>query len=355
MDNDATIRFENVSKKYRITRGYRSMLGDVYEGIRNTFSSAAVGEHIPAEASAGEIWALNGVSFEMNRGEVVGIIGANGSGKTTILKLLSGITQPTCGTIGANGKIGALIEVGAGFHPELTGRENIYLNGSILGLKKRQIDQKFKQIVEFAEMGQFIDTPVKRYSSGMYVRLGFSVAVNTDPDILLIDEVLAVGDLQFQRRCLDKIGEFRGLGKTIVLVSHNLNHIRALTQKAMWLEHGVVKAEGSTSVVVNQYVDEVNRKSMHTKDEKDTKRSDPHRTGTGEIKFVSVRTLNSERKETRTFRTGETLVLEMKYRAQGTIKRPTFRVGIFTPEAITAACTCAPYIPFPPNAGKRAG
>lgn len=198
-------------------------------------------------------WALRDVSFEVERGESLGIIGHNGAGKSTVLKLLSNITAPTTGEIKINGSLSALIEVGSGFHPELTGRENVYLNGSILGMRRREISKKLESIVEFAGIKPFLDLPVKRYSSGMYVRLGFSIAAHLDPDILLLDEVLAVGDLAFQSKCLQRIEDLRRSGTTIVFISHDLGAVQRLCKRALLMQQGEIVASGSSFEVVNQY------------------------------------------------------------------------------------------------------
>ena len=200
-----------------------------------------------------EFWAVRDLSFEVKRGEALGIIGHNGAGKSTILKLLANITSPTSGEITINGRLSALIEVGSGFHPELTGRENIYLNGSILGMRRREIAAKFDSIVDFAGVNQFIDTPVKRYSSGMYVRLGFSIAAHLDPDILLLDEVLAVGDAAFQAKCIRRISELKEKGTTIVFISHDLGAVESLCDRTLLLQRGEIAASGATREVVAEY------------------------------------------------------------------------------------------------------
>ena len=199
------------------------------------------------------LWALKDVDFEVGRGETLGLVGVNGAGKSTVLKILSGVTRQTSGDVHIEGRVGALIEVGAGFHPDLTGRENIFLNGAILGLTRREIDAKFDSIVEFAELAPFIDTPVKRYSSGMYVRLGFSVAVHIDPDILLIDEVLAVGDYAFRDKCIDRIKEFRQSGRTMIVISHDRHMLEKLCDRAMLLHKGQVIVGGETRSVLDEY------------------------------------------------------------------------------------------------------
>ena len=210
---------------------------------------------LPSSVGSSDIiWALRGVSFEVKKGEVVGIIGRNGAGKSTLLKILARITEPTSGRAIVNGRIGSLLEVGTGMHQELTGRENIYLSGTILGMTKAEVDRKFEEIVEFAELGKFIDTPVKRYSSGMKVRLGFAIAAHLEPEILLVDEVLAVGDAAFQKKCLGKMGDVAKEGRTVLFVSHNMGAITRLCQRAFWLDGGMVVADGDAEYVVSRYL-----------------------------------------------------------------------------------------------------
>jgi lipopolysaccharide transport system ATP-binding protein len=201
-----------------------------------------------------EIWALRDATFQIERGQAVGVVGHNGAGKTTLLKILSRITVPTAGEARIRGSVGSLLEVGTGFHPELSGRDNVYLNGAILGMRRREIKAKFDEIVAFAEVERFIDTPVKRYSSGMYVRLAFAVAAHLEPDILIVDEVLAVGDASFQRKCLGKMGEVSSEGRTVLFVSHNMSAIRSLTPRSIWLDHGRIAADGDTDRVVSDYL-----------------------------------------------------------------------------------------------------
>ncbi|GAC1326250.1 MAG: ABC transporter ATP-binding protein [Chloroflexota bacterium] len=205
------------------------------------------------------LWALEDVSLRLQQGESVGLIGHNGAGKTTLLKLVAGITRPTRGQVRTTGRVASLINLGAGFHPELTGRENIFLNGVILGLSRREVRRRFDAIVEFADLGAYIDTPLKRYSSGMYARLGFAVAAHVDPDVLLVDEVLSVGDVEFQDRSIRKMLSFRDDGRAILFVSHNLSAIEMMCQRAVWLDHGIVRRAGRTDEVVQAYLDEVDR------------------------------------------------------------------------------------------------
>lgn len=259
---DVAIRVENLSKRYRI--GQRERYYALRDVLAKLFTApfrrlSASPSHrlsvspFPRFSDSQHIWALKDVSFEVKRGEVVGIIGRNGAGKTTLLKILSRITEPTEGYAEIHGRVGSLLEVGTGFHPELTGRENIYLSGAILGMKKREIDKKFDEIVAFAEIEKFIDTPVKHYSSGMYVRLAFAVAAHLDPEILLVDEVLAVGDLAFQKKCLGKMGDVAQGGRTVLFVSHQMNQIRRLCERVLWLDGGHIRQAGPTHEVVSAY------------------------------------------------------------------------------------------------------
>jgi homopolymeric O-antigen transport system ATP-binding protein len=248
--DDVVLRAEHLGKQYKIGervpyRALRDVLGDAVR-VRGRKKR----QHTHDEF----VWALEDVSFEVRRGEVLGLIGANGAGKSTLLRVLSRITDPTTGQVMVRGRVGSLLEVGTGFHPELTGRENIYLNGTILGMRRYEIDQRFDDIVEFSGVEKFLDTPVKRYSSGMQVRLAFAVAAHLQPEILLVDEVLAVGDLEFQRKCLGKLGEVTQEGRTIIFVSHNLAAVRSLCPRSLVMQKGRVAFDGATDVAVQHYV-----------------------------------------------------------------------------------------------------
>jgi homopolymeric O-antigen transport system ATP-binding protein len=248
---DVAIRVETLGKRYRIgrVRGYRSLREEIVEAARAPFRRQA------GRAEDGVFWALRDVSFDIGTGEVTGIVGGNGAGKSTLLKILSRIVTPTEGRVELRGRVGSLLEVGTGFHPELTGRENVYMNGAILGMRKAEIDRRFEEIVAFAEIGQFLDTPVKRYSSGMQVRLAFAVAAHLDPEVLIVDEVLAVGDAQFQKKCLGKMQEAsRTGGRTVLFVSHNMNAVQRLCTRCLLLERGQVKLAGPTNAVVGAYL-----------------------------------------------------------------------------------------------------
>ena len=250
---DLAIRCENLSKQYRIGSP------DSYKTLRDAISNIALAPFRRSKNSQnGHIWALQDVSFEIKRGEVVGIIGLNGAGKSTLLKILSRITGPTRGHADIHGRVGSLLEVGTGFHPELTGRENVYLNGAILGMRKAEIDRKFDEIVSFAEVEKFLDTPVKRYSSGMYVRLAFGVAAHLETEVLLVDEVLAVGDAQFQKKCFEKMRDIGVQGRTILFVSHNMSAVRSICRQALIIEKGRVVAQGEIDETVDRYLSQIN-------------------------------------------------------------------------------------------------
>ncbi|MCL5407581.1 MAG: ABC transporter ATP-binding protein [Patescibacteria group bacterium] len=245
-----TIKVENLGKKYYLGTQEHSF------SIKDSF-----GNFFKKKGPKKPFWALKNINFEVKEGEVLGIIGANGAGKSTILKILSQITSPTLGKATINGRISSLLEVGTGFHPELTGRENIYLNGAVLGMKKAEIKRKFDEIVDFAGIGKFLDTPVKRYSSGMYVRLAFAVAANLEPEILIIDEVLAVGDLQFQKKCLGKMQDVSKGGRTVLFVSHNLGAVSSLCDRSLYLHQGKIEFIGETEKCILKYI---NKNKAHS-------------------------------------------------------------------------------------------
>src|ERR1051325_564791 len=251
---NSIVRVENLCKQYRL-----GAKGPAYETLRESIVGAVRAPFKRLGGSNGTgnretIWALKDVSFEVAPGEVVGIIGSNGAGKSTLLKTLSRITEPTKGRVELYGRLASLLEVGTGFHPELTGRENIYLNGAILGMRKVEIDRKFGEIVASAELEKFLDTPVKHYSSGMYMRLAFAVASHLEPEILLVDEVLAVGDAAFQKKCLGKMGEVAKQGRTVLFVSHNLTAVKSLCRRTFWLDQGQIVDNGATEKVVLNYI-----------------------------------------------------------------------------------------------------
>lgn len=259
--SEVIIRAENLSKVYRL--GVRERYQTIRESLTNAvlgpvrrLRSREDGSATRESVDAGKLWALKDVSFEVRRGEVAGVIGRNGAGKSTLLKILSRITAPTGGSVDITGRVGSLLEVGTGFHPELSGRENIFLNGAILGMSRREVARKFDEIVAFSEVEKFIDTPVKRYSSGMYMRLAFAVAAHLEPDVLVIDEVLAVGDAAFQRKCLGKMGTVAAEGRTVLFVSHDMRAIRQLCTRAIYLRGGSVAAIGPVGETIERYVGE---------------------------------------------------------------------------------------------------
>src|SRR6266571_8192633 len=253
--SDTVIHAENLSKRYRIGErerylALRDVLTRALSAPARLFRSSAT---VSGNGNHSHIWALKDASFEVRQGEVVGIIGPNGAGKTTLLKILARVTKPTQGFADVRGRMGSLLEVGTGFHPELTGRENVFLNGAILGMSKAEIQRKFDEMVAFAEVEKFIDTPLKHYSSGMQMRLAFAVAAHLEPEILLVDEVLAVGDLAFQKKCLGKMGDVARGGRTVLFVSHNMEAIRALCQRGILLRDGEIAADGEADNVVEAY------------------------------------------------------------------------------------------------------
>jgi lipopolysaccharide transport system ATP-binding protein len=269
MSSDTIITVENIGKRYRLgaqkNERYTALRDVIAEKARSLFRNPQSAVRNGSEADASEFWALKDVSFEVKRGEVVGIIGRNGAGKSTLLKILSRITEPTEGKVRIKGRVASLLEVGTGFHPELTGRENIYLNGAILGMRRNEIKKKFDEIVAFAETEKFLDTPVKRYSSGMYVRLAFAVAAHLEPEILIVDEVLAVGDSQFQKKCLGKMHDVAKGGRTVLFVSHNMNAVESLCNSAILMHQGrLVRRGGNVRDLVGSYLQDSTSKDAGT-------------------------------------------------------------------------------------------
>lgn len=260
--SNIALRADSLGKRYQIGKAsqrHNSIREAVADAAKEPFRKLRKWRRVsegaePAVEPTDVVWALRNVSFEVREGEILGLIGHNGAGKSTALKILSRITEPTTGFAEVHGRVGSLLEVGTGFHPELTGRENVYLNGSILGMDRRYIDRSFDEIVEFSGVGKFIDTPVKRYSSGMYLRLAFAVAAHLEPDVLIVDEVLAVGDAAFQRKCLRRMGDVVKEGRTVLFVSHNMGAVRSLCSRTLWLQDGQVATIGPTHDVVDRYL-----------------------------------------------------------------------------------------------------
>ena len=310
-ERPVVVQAVEVSKKFRL----------VHE--RNNSIKAALlrGRRTVAE----DFWALKGISFDVYQGETFGLIGENGSGKSTMLKCLTRILRPNTGSVRVEGKVSALLELGAGFHPELSGRENVFLNGAILGLSQKELRNRFDDIVDFAGIGQFIDEPVKNYSSGMYVRLGFSVAINVDPDVLFVDEVLAVGDEAFQRKCNEKFAELKHAGKTIVLVSHGMVGVQNLCDRVAWFSHGQLMQVGHPREVIEAYTGTVQVDRAID--------ADGHaRWGSGEGRITKVQFVDQNGDRLTTIRTGEPATLRLEYQMDSAIERPVFAVAINTLE-----------------------
>ncbi|MGB8354838.1 MAG: ABC transporter ATP-binding protein [Chthoniobacteraceae bacterium] len=306
--SDTVISIESLGKSYRLNHQgqerYVALRDVIVRNVKGIFSKKPKTESSNTE----EFWAVKDISFDIKRGDVVGIIGRNGAGKSTLLKLLSRITEPTTGRIRIRGTVASLLEVGTGFHPELTGRENIYLNGAILGMQREDIRRKFDEIVAFAEVERFLDTPIKRYSSGMSVRLAFAVAAHLEPEILIIDEVLAVGDAAFQKRCMGKMGEVsKNDGRTVLFVSHQMAAVENLCKTGIFLEAGTVTSKGPASDVIKQYITGLSELAeISLVDRTDRK-------GSGEIQFTSVTLQNEKRETVNSFTSGEKSIFVMKY------------------------------------------
>jgi lipopolysaccharide transport system ATP-binding protein len=307
--SDYAIRVENLGKHYRIGGPVQQ-----YQTLRETLSSP-IRKLREKRPDREDFWALKNISFEINQGDVIGIIGRNGAGKSTLLKILSRVTEPSTGVAEIRGRIGALLEVGTGFHPELTGRENIFLNGAILGMKRTEIERKFDEIVDFSEVEKFIDTPVKRYSSGMTLRLAFAVAAHLEPEILVVDEVLAVGDAEFQRKCLGKMSDVSQEGRTVLFVSHNMSAVLRLTTESMVIEKGEMILRAPTTQAVDFYLSrgyaQEGQRTWHV--EEIPQSAAPFRP-------LSVKILNKEGIVSNTVRSTEDMYLEISYELKEAIK-----------------------------------
>lgn len=309
--SDWVIKVEDVSKRYRLGHlqegRHHVTLREVLVGCFKRFFHPSFSAHPKPE----DFWALNEVSFEVKQGEAVAIIGRNGAGKSTLLKILSRITEPTAGRIRLKGRVASLLEVGTGFHAELTGRENIYLNGIILGMTKKEIDRKFEAIIDFSGVGKFVDTPVKRFSSGMQVRLAFAVAAHLEPEILIIDEVLAVGDAAFQKKCLGKMQDVAAEGRTVLFVSHDLAAVEKLCGRAVLLDAGSCQADGPTSQTIMRYQESlIQVASLDLAMRNDRK-------GAGSVRFTRIQLLDENEKEQNVFLSGKLLRIRLYYRASG--------------------------------------
>ena len=312
VSGDPVVRVSHLSKRFRLFHERnQSLKQSLLKLRRSTYE---------------DFWALRNISFDVHEGETFGIIGHNGSGKSTLLKCLTKILQPDEGTVSVNGSISALLELGAGFHPELSGRENVYLNAAILGVSRRQVDERFEEIVEFSGLEQFIDTPVKNYSSGMFVRLGFAVAVNVDPDVLIIDEVLAVGDADFQAKCGDKIADFRDRGKTIVLVTHGMSDVVRLCRRAAWIDHGNLRMIGAPQDITDAYMETAHEGRA-------VEYLDGLRWGTGEVQVASVEILGADGQPVDFARSGEPHEIQLTLTAAQPVIAPEVVLSIYDQNA----------------------
>ena len=321
-ENDMAIEVRNVTKSFKVYLDKGAQLKE-----RLLFRKRSRYE---------ERKVLRGISFDVKRGEAIGLIGHNGCGKSTTLKLLTRIMYPDEGTIKLKGRVSSLIELGAGFHPDMSGRENIYTNAAIFGLTKKEIDARINEIVEFSELAEFIDNPVRTYSSGMYMRLAFSVAINVDADVLLIDEILAVGDANFQTKCFNKLKEIKAQGTTIVIVSHALGQIEQICDRAIWIHEGLIRAEGPPKEIDLEYLDYMSRKMQEkNKSEEDSSDTEPSedeagkRWGSGEVRIRKVRSFSADGSEQNVFRTGEDIRLTIDYTVKKPVKDAVFGFGVF--------------------------
>lgn len=330
---ELAIKIEHVTKQYRLgTIGGGTLRGDLQSFIARKRGledpNSKIGSKQPAKVGE-RFLALDDISFEVRKGEAVGIIGHNGAGKSTLLKLLSRVTAPTSGKISFNGRIASMLEVGTGFHPELTGRENVYMNGAILGMTRAEIDRKFDKIVEFAEMKKFIDTPVKRYSSGMYVKLAFSVAAHLDSEIMVMDEVLAVGDMKFQQKCLGRMGDAANSeGRTVLYVSHNMNTIRQLCRRCIVMDHGKIIFDGNTEEAIAIYMENDSKMALTI----DCSGERSYKDIDGKIRFENITFLN--RADSPIYNQGERVQLKVRYIANKELHNFAFRVVIQTPDKV---------------------
>lgn len=335
---ELAIKIDHISKEYRLgTIGGGTLRGDLqswWARIRGKEDpNSKIGESVNSKIGE-RFWALKNVSFDVQKGEAIGIIGHNGAGKSTLLKLLSRVTAPTQGTISYSGRVASMLEVGTGFHPELTGRENVYMNGAILGMTKTEIDKKFDEIVEFAEMEQFIDTPVKRYSSGMYVKLAFSVAAHLDSEIMVMDEVLAVGDMKFQQKCLGRMSEAAtGEGRTVLYVSHNMNTIRQLCKRCIVLDHGKILFDGDTEKAISLYME--NSRDMTLVNECNQERTYGDIDGHIHIDRVTF----IEKDDSPIYSSGERIKVKIDFTADRDMAQLAFRIALQTLDKIRVGLT----------------
>jgi ABC-type polysaccharide/polyol phosphate transport system ATPase subunit len=317
------IQLEHVTKRYRTGRS-RTIVDLVASSLDDLRGKSTEVHSATRGKIDATIHALKDVSFEVKEGAGLGIIGRNGAGKTTLLKMISRVTWPTSGKVRVAGHVVSLIELGAGFHPELTGRENVYLGAGLFGLTRKQIDRQFDAIVQFADVERLIDTPMKRYSSGLYARLGFSVAIHSNPDIVLVDEVLSVGDAAFRRRAMEALRGLIAAGKTVLFISHDMWNVRRLCSEILWMENGSVRAYGDAGAIAEKYMNEVNLEAMQNQ----ATSLQSHRGGTGEIRFEHVDLFNGSGSPAATFAPDDTLVIRGSYKASKPVYSPVFQVAI---------------------------
>jgi ABC-type polysaccharide/polyol phosphate transport system ATPase subunit len=331
------IQLAHVSKRYRTGRS-RTLVDLVASSIEQLRGKSAEVHSATRGTIGATIHALDDVSFEVRQGAGLGIIGRNGAGKTTLLKLISRVTWPTSGKVRVAGHVVSLIELGAGFHPELTGRENVYLGAGLFGLTRSEIDRQFDSIVSFADVAALIDTPMKRYSSGLYARLGFSVAIHSNPDIVLVDEVLSVGDAAFRRRAMEALRHLISQGKTVLFISHDMWNVRRLCSEILWMDNGTVRAYGEAGAIAEQYMNEVNLQALQNQ----ATSLQSHRGGTGEVRFQSIDLYGGDGAPKAMFAANETLVLRGSYVARTPVDSPVFQAAIVDVETgvvVTTATT----------------
>jgi ABC-type polysaccharide/polyol phosphate transport system ATPase subunit len=323
--SQVVIHLQRVSKRYRAARSrtITELIGSRVRGLVRPKEDDAVYSLTLGKRDA-NIWAVRDLDFEVARGAGLGIIGPNGAGKTTLLKLISRVTWPTSGRVRVAGRVVSLIELGEGFHPELTGLENIYLGGGLFGLSRKDIAKQVDRIIAFAGVERMIDAPMKRYSSGLYARLGFSVAIHSNPDIVLVDEVLAVGDAAFRRRAIDSLRRLIDAGKTVLFISHDMWNIRRLCDRILWMDQGRIRAYGAAAEMAERYMNEVNLEALAN--ERTALQS--HRRGTGEIRFTAIRVLDEAGAETKVVTAGDALVVAAEYRVTDPVRGPLFQVAI---------------------------
>jgi ABC-type polysaccharide/polyol phosphate transport system ATPase subunit len=337
------IQLDRVTKRYRTGRS-RTVVDLIASNLDRVRGRGAEVHSATRGRIDATIHALREVSFDVPQGAGLGVIGRNGAGKTTLLKLISRVTWPTSGRVRVAGHVVSLIELGAGFHPELTGRENVYLGAGLFGLTRRAIDRQFDQIVEFADVARLIDTPMKRYSSGLYARLGFSVAIHSNPDIVLVDEVLSVGDAAFRRRALEALRRLIAEGRTVLFISHDMWNVRRLCSQILWMEDGRVRAYGPAGEIAERYMNEVNLEALANH----ASALQSHRGGTGEVRYTTVELYDARDRPTGLIASGDTLVVRASYRAESPVRQPSFHLAIVdvdTGVVITTATTNPQEVP----------